>query len=55
MIGEQDLFVSFTVSDSGMHKELGRRTRHAILRSGAVVFQMDSRGVLRMKNVLWVP
>jgi hypothetical protein len=30
MIGEQDLFVSFIVFDSGMYEELGRRTRHAV-------------------------
>jgi hypothetical protein len=30
MTGAQDLFVSFTVSNSSMYEELGRRTRHVV-------------------------
>jgi hypothetical protein len=30
MIGAQYLFVIFTVSDSGMYEELGRRTKHVV-------------------------
>jgi hypothetical protein len=55
MTGAQDLFVSFTMSDSGMYEELGMRTRHVVHGFGAVVFWMESRSVLRMENVLWVP
>jgi hypothetical protein len=53
MTGAHDLFMSFIVSDSGMYEELGRRTRHVVQGSGAVVFQMESGGVLRVENVLW--
>jgi hypothetical protein len=38
MIGEQDLFMSFIVSNSGMYKELGRRIMHVVQGSGVVVF-----------------
>jgi hypothetical protein len=55
MTGAQDLFESFTVSDSGMYEELGMRTRHVVQGSGAVVFWMESGDVLRVENVLWVP
>jgi hypothetical protein len=46
MIGAHDFFVSFIVFDSGMYKELGRRTRHVVHIFGAMVFQMKSHGVL---------
>jgi hypothetical protein len=55
MTGAQDLFESFTVSDSGMYVELGMRTRHVVQGSGTVVFWMESGDVLRVENVLWVP
>jgi hypothetical protein len=38
MIGAEDLFMIFTVSNSGMHKELGRRIRNVVQGFGAVVF-----------------
>jgi hypothetical protein len=55
MTGAQDLFVSFAVSNSCMYEELGRTTRHVVHGSEAVVFQMESGGVLQVPNVLWVP
>jgi hypothetical protein len=55
MIRAQDLFESFTESDSDMYVELGMETKHVVQGYGIVVFQMESRDVLRVTNVLWVP
>jgi hypothetical protein len=49
------VFESFIDSDSEMHMELGVGTNHAVKGSETVSFQMDSGGVLRVQNVLWVP
>jgi hypothetical protein len=49
-----DLFVSFTLSNSSMYEELGRRTRHLEHIYEAMIFQMESGGVLRVENVPWV-
>jgi hypothetical protein len=54
MTRAHDLFEIFTVSDSGMHEELGMRTKHVVQGSGTVSFQMESGDVLRVANVLWV-
>jgi hypothetical protein len=51
----QELFESFTETDSDMYVELGRGTRHAMQGSGTIRFQSESRDVLRVTNVLWVP
>jgi hypothetical protein len=48
------LFEIFTKSDSDMHVELGMGTKHAVKGFGIVSFQMESRGALRVTNVLWV-
>jgi hypothetical protein len=45
MIGTHDLFVSFIVSDSGMYEGLGRRTKHVVQGSVAIIFQMESWGL----------
>ena len=55
MIGARELFESFTKSDSNMHVELGVGTKYAVKGSRIVSFQMESGGVLMVKNVLWVP
>jgi hypothetical protein len=54
MTGARDLFKSFIESDSNVHVELGMGTKHAMKGSGIVPFRMESRGVLRVMNVLWV-
>ena len=46
MTGAQDLFESFSVSDSDIYEELSMRNRHVVQGSGAVVFQMESGDVL---------
>jgi hypothetical protein len=38
-----------------VHVELGMGTKHAVKGSGTVPFRMESGGVLRVTNVLWVP
>jgi hypothetical protein len=35
--------------------ELGMGTRHAVQGTGTVRFQLESREMLRVTNVLWVP
>jgi hypothetical protein len=55
MTGAHELFESFTESDSNMHVELGVGTKHAVKGTGTMPFHMESRGVLRVMNVLWVP
>jgi hypothetical protein len=55
MTGAQKLFARFTESDSNMHVELGTGTKHTVKGSGTVSFWMESGGVLRVRNVLWVP
>jgi hypothetical protein len=49
------VFESFTESNSEMHVELGMGTKHAVKGSGTMPFQMESGGVLRVQDVLWVP
>jgi hypothetical protein len=51
--GAQELFESFTESDSDLYEELGMGTKHAVQGSGTVSFRMESRDVLRVTNVLW--
>jgi hypothetical protein len=53
MTWAHDLFMIFIVYDLGMYDELGRRTRPVVQGSRAVVFQMMSRDVLRVENVIW--
>jgi hypothetical protein len=55
MTGSQEVFESFTESDSDTYVELGVGTKHAVKGTGTVPFQMESRGVLRVMNALWVP
>jgi hypothetical protein len=38
-----------------MHVELSMGTKHAMKGYGIVPFQLESRGTLRVMNVLWVP
>jgi hypothetical protein len=53
--GAWELFEIFTESNSEVHLELGVGTKHAIKAFGTMPFQMESGGVLRVMNVLWVP
>jgi hypothetical protein len=53
MTKAQYLFVSFIVFDSSIYEDICRRTKHVVQGSG--VFLMESKGVLRVENVLWVP
>jgi hypothetical protein len=55
MTRAQDLFESFSVSDSGMYMELGMETTHVVQGFETVVFHMESGDALRVTNVLWVP
>jgi hypothetical protein len=55
MTGARELFENFTESDSNMYVELGVGTKYVVKGSGIVPFQMESRDVLRVINVLWVP
>ena len=55
MTGAQELFESFTESDSNMYVELGMGTKHGVQGSRTVQFRMESGDVLRVTNVLWVP
>jgi hypothetical protein len=55
MTGARELFESFTETDSDMCVELGMGTRHAVQGTGTIRFQLESRDVLRVTNVLWVP
>jgi hypothetical protein len=53
--GAWELFESFTESDSDVYVELGMGTKHAVKGSGIVPFSMESGGMLRVMDVLWVP
>jgi hypothetical protein len=55
MTGAHDLYESFIVFDSCMYMELGMGTRHVVHGFGIMVFWMESRDLLRVANVLWVP
>jgi len=55
MTGARELFDKFTETGSNLCVELGRGTKHAVRRSGTVSFRLESREVLRVSNVLWVP
>jgi hypothetical protein len=55
MTGAWELFESFTESDSDVHVELGMGTKHAVKGSRTVPFWMESGGMLRVMDVLWVP
>jgi hypothetical protein len=48
MTGAQELFESFTKSDSDLYVELGMGTKHAVQGSGIVSFQMELGDVLRV-------
>lgn len=54
MTGTQEVFKSFTESDSDLYVELGMGTKHAVQGSGTMPFWMESEGMLRVINVLWV-
>jgi len=49
------VFERFTESDSEMHVEFGMVTKHAMKGYGTFPLQMESRGILRVQDVLWVP
>lgn len=55
MTRARELFESFIESGSNLHVELGVGTKYAAEGSRIVPFQMESRGVLMVENVLWVP
>jgi hypothetical protein len=55
MTGARELFKSFTESDSDLYVELGMGTKHAVQGSRTMSLRMESRDVLRLTNVLWVP
>jgi hypothetical protein len=54
MTKAQELFESFTESYSNMHVELGMGTKHAMKGFGTVSFQIESGGVSRVTDLLWV-
>jgi hypothetical protein len=54
LIGARELFESFTKSDSDLYMELGMAGKHAMQGSGTMPFWMESGGILRVTNVLWV-
>jgi hypothetical protein len=49
------LFIIFSDPDSYVHLELGVGTNNVVKGTGTMPFQMESGGVLRVINVLWVP
>ena len=49
------MFESFIESDLDVHVELGMGTKHAVKGSRTVPFIMESGGVLRVMDMLWVP
>jgi hypothetical protein len=55
MAGARKLFKSFTESNSDVHVELGMGTKHVVKGSGTMSFRMESGGVLRVMDVLYVP
>jgi hypothetical protein len=55
LVSPWELFKSFTESDSDVHVELCMGTKHVVKGSGISPFQIESVGVLRLMNVLWVP
>jgi hypothetical protein len=55
MTGARELFESFTELDSDVYMELGMGTKHAVKGSGIVPYQMESVGVMRVMDMLWVP
>jgi hypothetical protein len=48
------VFESFIEFDSNLYVEFGMGTKHAVHGYGTVPFQMESGGILRVTNVLWV-
>jgi hypothetical protein len=55
MTGTRELFESLTETDSDMCVELGMGTKHAVQGTGTIRFQLESKEMLRVTNVLWVP
>jgi hypothetical protein len=55
MTGAYNLFYIFIESESDVHVELGMGTKHAIKGYGTMSFWMESGGMLRVMDVLWVP
>jgi hypothetical protein len=53
--GARELSKSFIASSSNVYVELGMGTKHVIKGTGTVPFQMESGGMLRVMDVLWVP
>jgi hypothetical protein len=55
MTRARELFKSFTESNSYMHVELGMDTIHVVKGSRTLSFWIESRGMLRVMDVLWEP
>jgi hypothetical protein len=55
MTGAREVFESFTKFDLDLYVELGMGTKNAMHEFGTMPFQMESGGILRVTNVLWVP
>jgi hypothetical protein len=55
MTGSRGLFHIYTKTGLDLCVELGMGTKHAVLGSSTISFQLESGEVFRMSNVLWVP
>jgi hypothetical protein len=55
MTGTREVFESLTKWDSDLHVRIGDQSQHAVKGVETVPFRMESGGVLRVQNVLWVP
>jgi len=55
MTGARESFESFTELESEVHVELGMGTKHALKGSRTMSFRMESRRMLKVMDVLWVP
>jgi hypothetical protein len=55
MTGARELFEKFTKTDSDLCVELSMGTGNALQGSCIVSFKLESKEMLRVLNVLWVP
>jgi hypothetical protein len=54
MTGARELFSSLTEKDSGIHVELDNDAKYAVKGVGTILFQLESGGLLEVKDVLYV-
>jgi hypothetical protein len=55
MTGAWEFFNNFIESESYVHVKLGMGTKNALNGSRTVLFRIESGGVLRVMDMLWVP